>query len=85
MGRTTISAWCAQALTSGSKIDNGAGGSRATLMGSPKGLMSRRASQSIAFHDGVLFVHVLQPASHYELEQVSKAEIEAPLRHQADP
>jgi predicted nucleic acid-binding Zn ribbon protein len=32
-------------------------------------------SAPVALRDGVLYVRVLQPALHYELEQVSKAEI----------
>ncbi len=32
-------------------------------------------SAPIALRDGVLYVRVLQPALHYELEQVSKADI----------
>jgi predicted nucleic acid-binding Zn ribbon protein len=32
-------------------------------------------SAPMSLRDGVLFVHVLQPALHYELEQISKAEI----------
>ena len=29
----------------------------------------------VALRDGILFVHVLQPALHYELERVSRAQI----------
>jgi predicted nucleic acid-binding Zn ribbon protein len=32
-------------------------------------------SAPIALREGILYVHVLQPALHYELEQVSKSEI----------
>ena len=32
-------------------------------------------SAPVALREGVLFVRVLQPALHYELEQISKAEI----------
>lgn len=32
-------------------------------------------SSPISLRDGVLFVHVLQPALHYELERVSKPQI----------
>jgi predicted nucleic acid-binding Zn ribbon protein len=32
-------------------------------------------SAPVALRDGILYVRVLQPALHYELEQVSKAEI----------
>ena len=32
-------------------------------------------SAPVALRDGVLYVRVLQPALHYELEQISKAEI----------
>ena len=32
-------------------------------------------SAPVALRDGVLYVRVLQPALHYELEQVSKAEV----------
>ncbi|HET9419176.1 MAG TPA: DUF721 domain-containing protein [Chthoniobacterales bacterium] len=32
-------------------------------------------STPVALHDGVLYVRVLQPALHYELEQVSKIDI----------
>ena len=32
-------------------------------------------SAPVALRDGVLYVRVLQPALHYELEQISKSEI----------
>src|SRR6266481_9195410 len=32
-------------------------------------------SAPVALRDGILYVRVLQPALHYELEQISKAEI----------
>ena len=32
-------------------------------------------STPVALRDGVLYVRVLQPALHYELQQISKAEI----------
>ena len=32
-------------------------------------------SSPVALRDGILYVRVLQPALHYELEQISKAEI----------
>ena len=32
-------------------------------------------SAPVALRDGILYVRVLQPALHYELEQVSKADI----------
>ncbi|MGH8164981.1 MAG: DUF721 domain-containing protein [Rhodanobacteraceae bacterium] len=32
-------------------------------------------SQPIALRDGILYVHVLQPALHYELDRVNKPEI----------
>ena len=37
-------------------------------------------SAPAALRDGVLYVRVLQPALHYELEQISKAEILRKLR-----
>ena len=36
---------------------------------------SRRIPAPIALRDGVLYVHVLQPALHYELDRVNKPEI----------
>lgn len=38
-------------------------------------------SAPIALREGVLYVRVLQPALHYELEQVSKMDILRKLRH----
>ena len=38
-------------------------------------------SAPVALRDGVLYVLVLQPALHYELEQISKAEILRKLKH----
>jgi hypothetical protein len=35
----------------------------------------RRASAPFALRDGILYVRVVQPVLHYELEQASKAEI----------
>ena len=32
-------------------------------------------SAPVALHEGILYVRVLQPALHYELEQISKTEI----------
>jgi predicted nucleic acid-binding Zn ribbon protein len=38
-------------------------------------------SAPVALRDGVLYVRVLQPALHYELEQISKRDILGKLKH----
>src|ERR1041385_868487 len=38
-------------------------------------------SAPVALREGILYVRVLQPALHYELEQVSKPEILRKLKH----
>ena len=38
-------------------------------------------SAPVALREGVLYVRVLQPALHYELEQISKTEILRKLKH----
>jgi predicted nucleic acid-binding Zn ribbon protein len=38
-------------------------------------------SAPVALRDGVLFVRVLQPSLHYELEQISKPDILRKLKH----
>jgi|ERR1700736_584477 len=42
-------------------------------------------SAPAALRDGVLYVRVLQPALHYELEQISKAEILRKLKRRFGP
>lgn len=37
-------------------------------------------SAPVSLRDGILYVRVLQPALHYELEQISKAEIRRKLK-----
>jgi Dna[CI] antecedent, DciA len=37
-------------------------------------------STPVALREGVLYVRVLQPALHYELEQISKSEIPRKLK-----
>ena len=37
--------------------------------------MARHSGGSVASGEGILYVRVLRPALHYELEQVSKSEI----------
>jgi Protein of unknown function (DUF721). len=41
-------------------------------------------STPVALREGILYVRVLQPALHYELEQVSKAEILRKLKQRFD-
>lgn len=38
-------------------------------------------SAPVSLRDGILYVRVLQPALHYELETISKAEIVRKLKH----
>ena len=38
-------------------------------------------SAPVALREGILYVRVLQPALHYELEQISKSEILRKLKH----
>ncbi len=42
-------------------------------------------SAPIALRDGVLYVRVLQPALHYELEQISKSDILRKLKRRFGP
>ena len=41
-------------------------------------------SAPVALRDGILYVRVLQPALHYELEQISKTEILRKLKQRFD-
>src|SRR5437588_4759048 len=41
-------------------------------------------SAPVALREGILYVRVLQPALHYELEQISKAEILRKLKQRFD-
>ncbi|HEY2799265.1 MAG TPA: DUF721 domain-containing protein [Chthoniobacterales bacterium] len=42
-------------------------------------------SQPIALREGILYVHVLQPALHYELDRVNKREILRKLKRRFGP
>ena len=45
--------------------------------------LHRRALAPVALREGILYVRVLQPALHYELEQISKSEILRKLKQRA--